>query len=115
MAEQMPTPTMTDKAQGMSAKDREKLVKRKAQLEAAISKGELSEEVLKEMRQTVMQIESQLGESATPGRAPVDAPSGMKYGGKAKKKKNMAMGGKAYSNQPRKPMMYGGTAKKGMK
>lgn len=102
---------MNTKAQGMSAKDREKLVKRKAQLEAAISKGELSDEVLKEMRMTVMQIEGQLGESPTPGRAPVDAPSGMMYGGKAKKKK-MAMGGKAYSNATRKPMMYGGMAGK---
>lgn len=113
---------MNTKAQGMSAKDREKLVKRKAQLEAAISKGELSDEVLKEMRMTVMQIEGQLGESPTPGRAPVDAPSGMMYGGmakkkmmmggEAKKKKKMMMGGKAYSNPTRKPMMYGGMAGK---
>jgi len=85
---------MNTKMQSMSAKDREKLMKRKAQ-----------------MRQTVMQIESQLGESATPGRAPVDAPAGMMYGGKAKKKKKMAMGGKAYSNEVRKPMMYGGKVK----
>jgi len=101
---------MNTKAQAMSAKDREKLVKRRAQLEAAISKGDLSDEVLKEMRMTVMQIDNQLGESATPGRASVDAPAGMMYGGKAKKKK-MAMGGKAYSNQVRKPMMYGGKVK----
>lgn len=102
---------MNTKARTMSAKDREKLMKRKAQLEAAISKGELSDDVLKEMRQTVMQIEGQLGESPTPGRAPVDAPAGMMYGGKAKKKKKMAMGGKAYSNEVRKPMMYGGKVK----
>ena len=111
MAEQSPLPTTSTKAEGMSAKKREELVKRKAQLEAAIEKGDLSEDVLKEMRMTVMQIDSQLGQSATPGRAPVDAPSGMRYGGKAKKKKEMMMGGKAYSNMGRKPMMYGGKVK----
>lgn len=110
MAEQSPMPT-TKKVEGMSTQEREMLIKRKAQLEAAIEKGDLSAEVLKDMRMTVIQIEDQLGESATPGRAPVDAPTGMKYGGKAKKKKEMMMGGKAYSNMGRKPMMYGGKVK----
>lgn len=36
---------------------------------------------------------------------------GLKYGGKAKKKK-MMMGGKAYANAGRKPMMCGGDTKK---
>lgn len=108
MAEQ-PMP-MSKKSEGMSAKEREKLIKRKAQLEAAVDKGTYSDEVVKEMRQTIMQIDSQLGQSATPGRASVDAPQGLMYGGKAKKKK-MMMGGKAYSNAGRKPMMCGGKAK----
>lgn len=109
MAENNSMPT-TAKTEGMSAQEREKLIKRKAQLEAAIEKGELSEPILMEMKKTVMQIEGQLGQSVTPGRAPVDAPEPKRYGGTAKKKK-MMMGGKAYSNMGRKPMMYGGKAK----
>ena len=81
-----PAASMKEKSDGLTDADRQKLMKRKAQLEAGIESGNFSEEILKEMRMTLMQVNSQLGLSATKGRAPVDAPSGMMYGGKAKKK-----------------------------
>jgi len=119
-----PKPT-TEKASGMSNEERQKLIKRKAQLQAALDKGGYSDEVMKEMRMTIMQIDSQLGQSATKGRNPVDAPEGMMYGGKATPKKKLAMGGKPMAKNPKTgemmptyamdgkgKMMYGGKAKK---
>lgn len=115
-----PKPTM-EKASGMSNEERQKLIKRKAQLQAALDKGGYSDEVMKEMRMTIMQIDSQLGQSATQGRNPVDAPEGMMYGGKAKK---MSSGGKLkmvekdgkkvpfYAADGKGKAMYGGKMKK---
>jgi len=94
----------------MTAEKREALVRRKGQLEAALKKGGFSEEVTREMRMTLTQIEDQLGTSPTPGRAPVDAPEPKMYGGMTGAKK-MAMGGK--TTKGRSKMMAGGKATKG--
>jgi len=54
------------------APDREKLQRRRGQLLKLIDDPKYSAEVKEEARQTLMQIEADLGMSPTPGRANVD-------------------------------------------
>jgi len=82
-----PPMTMSKGGQTLSDADRQKLIRRRAQLQKAVDQGNRPDDILQEMKRTIIQITDQLGESATPGRAPVDAPQGKMYGGMAKKKK----------------------------
>lgn len=66
---------------------RQALIKQRAQLQAAVEKGGRPADILQQMRMDIIRITDELGESATPGRASIDAPQGNMYGGMAKKRK----------------------------
>lgn len=66
------TATSASTASTMTDAERQKLIRRRAQLQKEVQAGMKSPEVLDEMRRTIEQISGQLGESATPGRMNVD-------------------------------------------
>lgn len=69
-----PSGTMGEKADmaGQTAKEKEALIRQRQQLLDRVDDPSLSQEVRDEMRMKIMELDDRLGESATPGRAPVD-------------------------------------------